>query len=49
MLQLLKENIKKILLLIESTFFFPAMDLLSSPPGLKDLEDGLGHLMLLMK
>ncbi|CAM6012438.1 unnamed protein product [Sphagnum balticum] len=25
------------------------MNLLSSPPGLKDLEDGLGHLMLLMK
>lgn len=48
MLQLLKENIKKILLFIESTLFFPAMNLLSSPPGLKDLEDGLGHLVLLM-
>jgi hypothetical protein len=46
MLQLFKANIKKILLLIESTLFFPAMNLLSSPPGLKD---GLGHLVLLMK
>jgi hypothetical protein len=48
MLQFLKANIKKSQLLIEFTLFFPAMNLLSSPPGLKDLEDGLGHLVLLM-